>query len=192
MSNAGWMIAMMCAMAAPARAEEVAPAPAATPRADFVVAAGGFAGFAPRSAVGGGMFEIGVPVGGHWLVHAMGVVGGSEELSFLGESHTSGQFSQLRAGFAVRFSRVPGRYVELGMDGGRQHIEWRGTDVGFLGGDPSSVSYRRVDGIVVPRMVGAFGTPGSSAELRFGVEGAFDLAGAFAGFDATLGVGCRF
>ena len=78
------------------------------------------------------------------------------------------------------------------MDGGYQHIEWHGQDVGFLGGDPYGVSYHRVDGIVVPRMVGAFGTPGSSAELRFGVEGAFDLAGAFAGFDATLGLGYRF
>ena len=185
MSNAGWAIAVVCAMAVPAWAEEPT-------RADAVIAAGGFAGFAPRSAVGGGVLEVNVPVSQRWVVHAMGVAGGAEELSFLGQSHTSGQFSQLRAGFAVRLSRVPGRFIELGVDGGRQHVQWHGQDVGFLGGDPYGVSYDHVDGIVVPRMVGALGAPGSAAELRFGVEGAIDLAGAFAGFDATLGLGYHF
>jgi hypothetical protein len=161
-----------------------------TAHAEGVIAAGGMAGFAPRSAIGGGEIEIGVPISGGWMAHAMAATGDATEVSILGSNSTSGTYSQLRAGFGYRYERKPGRRVEVGVDLGRQQVQWSGTDTDWLFGGTSDVSFQRTNFMAVPRVVTALGSADSTAELRLGVEAAFGPS-SWVGADLTLGVGFR-
>jgi hypothetical protein len=172
----GRILLLVCVLAGSARAD------------NGYFALGGVAGVQDSSAVAGGTVELGVPVTGRVIAHAAAATGGSEDLSLF--SHTTGSFSNLRAGVGYRYAFQPGRRFEFGVDVGRQKVDWDGTVEGLFGGG-GGVSQHDTNVVAIPRVVVTRGSADGIAELRVGLEGVFDVHG-FNGLDLAFGVGFVF